>query len=251
MRFASTHALITGASRGLGAAFARALAANGHPVSLLARSADAVGIVARGIKENGGRAEPITCDVSNTASVEHAIQRAVSTLGPIGIVINNAGIVEPIAGIRDADPAAWARHIQINLIGAFNILHFAVPHLVRGCVVVNVSSGASTEPLKGRSAYCTSKAGLNMLGRIFELEEAASRGLRVHTFTPGPTDTGMHVTIREAQMNQVSSFKPAALQPVDEAATFLIWLCSDAAADLAGQFVDARDPTVRRRAGLS
>ena len=91
---------------------------------------------------------------------------------------------------------------------------------------------------------------MNMLARVFELEEGTSRGLRVHTFTPGPTDTGMHVAIRAAQMNQVPALKPATLQSVEDAATFLTWLCSDSAVDLAGQFVDARDPAIRRRAGL-
>jgi NAD(P)-dependent dehydrogenase (short-subunit alcohol dehydrogenase family) len=251
MSAAANHALITGASRGLGAAFARTLAANGHPVSLLARSEGAICDLAREIQENGGRAKAIVCDVSDPGSVKHAVRRATDTFGTIGYLINNAGIVEPVAKLIDADPRAWATHIQVNLIGAFNVLRFASAHLCRGAVVINVSSGASKEPLSGRSAYCASKAGLNMLSQVYEMEEGNVRQLRVHTFTPGPTDTGMHETIRRAPINQVSSFKPVALQPIDEAAQFLIWLCSDDASDLAGRFVDARDPTMRRRAGLA
>jgi 3-oxoacyl-[acyl-carrier protein] reductase len=247
----SPHALVTGASRGLGAAFARALAKEGHAVSLVARSTDAMERIAADIRASGGRAEIVSCDVIDAANVGKAIESSVAVLGPIGILVNNAGVVEPVSTVAASDPAAWARHIEINLIGAFNVLHHATPHLARGGVVVNVSSGASQEPFTGRSAYCSSKAGLNMLSRVFELEEAADRSIRVMTFTPGPTDTGMHATIREAPVNQSASFKAPALRPVEDAAQFLVWLCSSAAADLAGRFVDAQDPSVRQRAGLA
>lgn len=118
------HTLITGASRGLGAAVAREFAAQGHPVSLLARSTDLVEDAAREIRANGGRAEAIACDVADASSVERALRASVSAFGDIGVLVNNAGVVEPVAAVADADPDAWARHIQINLIGVFNVLHF-------------------------------------------------------------------------------------------------------------------------------
>jgi NAD(P)-dependent dehydrogenase (short-subunit alcohol dehydrogenase family) len=76
--------------------------------------------------------------------------------------------------------------------------------------------------------------GLNMLSRVFEQEEGKAHGLRVCTFTPGPTDTSMHVTIREAPINRTVSYQPQALQPAEDTARFLLRPCSDAATDLAG-----------------
>lgn len=243
------NVVITGASRGLGASFARMFASSGDRVALLARSNDATTGLADEIGRCGGEAATFLCDVTDCRSVEGAMRAVGDAFGSVDILINNAGMVDPIARIADIQPADWARHIQTNLIGAFNVLHFGLPLLGSGSVVVNVSSGASTLPVVGRSAYCAGKAGLNMLGRVLGLEEA-EQGIRVINFTPGPTDTEMHIKIRAAPINQGHSFKPQILASADDPARFLLWLCSTDAADVSGDFVSARDPALRRRAGM-
>lgn len=244
------HVLVTGASRGLGAAFARSFARDGHRVSLLARNTTSLETLAAEIRQAGGAAHYLTCDVTVATSVKSAIDRAVAGFGPINILINNAGVVEPIERIRDTEPHLWRMHIEVNLLGPFHVLHFATKNLARRSVVVNVSSGAAYEPAVGRSAYCAGKAGLNVLSRVFALEEADQLEARVFSFTPGPTQTDMQAQIRNARINRQPSFKAPPARPVEDAVAFLRWLCTDAASDLAGQFVDARDPEMRRRAGL-
>ena len=243
------HVLITGASRGLGAAFVRAFAERGHPVTLLARDEAAIHALATDLESRGLRAAAIACDVTDPAMVEKAFDHAVAKLGPLSIVVNNAGVVLPVSIIANTPPEAWADHIGVNLVGAFNVLHYAVPRLAAGAIVVNVSSGAALEPMVGRSAYCAGKAGLNMLSSVLALEEGP-RGLRVHAFTPGPSDTETHVLIRSAAAVQRIPTASRQLQPAADAARFLLWLTSDAAADLAGRFVSSRDPVLRERAGM-
>ena len=123
---------LTGASRGIGAATARHFAAKGHPLALVARNAGAVEAMAHEINAAGGKAIAIACDVGDANSVGAAVARAVKELGGLGIVINNAGIIEPIAAIVDADPDAWSRALTVNLAGPMYVMHHAVPHLTRG-----------------------------------------------------------------------------------------------------------------------
>lgn len=135
---------ITGASRGIGEATARLFAQKGHKVALLARSRVAIESLA---EEIGGLAIP--CDVADEAAVRHAVNKATTTFGGIGIVINNAGTLEPAARILDTDPSEWTRNIEVNLFGSLYVLRHAVPLLPKGGVVINVSPGAAANPLVG------------------------------------------------------------------------------------------------------
>ncbi len=101
-------ALITGASRGIGAATARELAAQGVAVVLAARSGDAVRLLAEEIEQDGGRARGVACDVSRYDDVEGAVTTCCEAFGGIDILVNNAGVIEPIARLSESDPAAWA-----------------------------------------------------------------------------------------------------------------------------------------------
>ncbi|HEX3970672.1 MAG TPA: SDR family NAD(P)-dependent oxidoreductase, partial [Stellaceae bacterium] len=126
---------ITGASRGIGAATAREFAKRGHPVALSARTKDAIEILAQEINAAGGKAVAVPGDVGDPAQVERAIAGAVQQLGGLGIVINNAGTIEPLARIADADMRQWARAMEVNLNGPIYVMHYAAPHLPRGGVV--------------------------------------------------------------------------------------------------------------------
>jgi NAD(P)-dependent dehydrogenase (short-subunit alcohol dehydrogenase family) len=251
MAEASPPVFITGASRGIGAATAREFARRGHPVALSARDANAIEKLAQEIRAVGGKAVAIPCDVGDPAQVERAIAATIAQLGGLGIVINNAGTIEPIARIADADMRQWARAMAVNLNGPVYVMHFAAPHLPRDGVVINVTSGAAERPQVGRSAYCASKAGLMIASRIFAAEESAKRGIRVIGFSPGLVDTEMNAFNRAHRMGDAGNIDVVELRPPEETARLIAWLTGPEAGDLNGQIVSARDPALRRRAGIA
>ena len=236
--------LITGASRGIGAATARLFAEKGHRVALLARSVAAIESLA---EEIGGLAIP--CDVADERAVRRSVNKAATKFGGIGLVINNAGTLEPAARILDTDPRDWTRNIEVNLFGSFYVLRHVVPLLPKGGVVINVSSGAAASPLVGWSAYSASKAGLSVLTRILAIEESEGRGIRVCGFLPGLVDTEMQAFNRTNRINEVGDLKREVLRPATEPAQIMYFLCGPEAADLNGQIVNARDGAIRARVG--
>jgi 3-oxoacyl-[acyl-carrier protein] reductase len=245
-------ALVTGASRGLGEGAARALAAAGAAVMLVARDGALVSSVARDIAAKGARAEALPCDVSNYAAIEKVVAQAKAHLGGIDILINNAGVIDPIAEVAASDPAAWAENISINLVGAYHVLRAVLPGMLTkgGGSIVNISSGAAYRPLEGWSAYCAGKAGLAMLTRSVALE-TAGKGIRIFGFSPGTIDTDMQVKIRASGMNMISRIPRADLSPVEHAVRGLIYLCTSAGDDLSGHDASMRDDAFRTRIGLN
>jgi 3-oxoacyl-[acyl-carrier protein] reductase len=244
-------ALVTGASRGLGEGAAHALAASGAAVMLVARDGAMAAAVAREIVAVGGRAEASACDVADYAAVERAVAETRGRLRGLDILVNNAGVIEPISDIAASDPAAWARNISVNLVGADNAVRAVLPGMLAGAggTIVNVSSGAAFRPLEGWSAYCSGKAGLAMLTRAVALE-TSDRGIRVFGFAPGTIDTDMQATIRASGMNAISRIPRAELSPVAHAARGLVHLCTSAGDDLIGRDVSMTDEAFRRRIGL-
>jgi NAD(P)-dependent dehydrogenase (short-subunit alcohol dehydrogenase family) len=239
-------ALVTGASRGLGEGAARALAKAGARVMLLARDGDRVQKVAREIG-----AEALACDVSDYAAVERTVSATRKRFGGLDILVNNAGVIDPIADLAASDPAVWARNIQINLIGAYNVAHAVLEGMIAsgGGTIINVSSGAAYRPLEGWSAYCAGKAGLAMMTRSIALE-TKGRGIRTFGFSPGTIDTDMQVKIRASGMNVISQIPRANLSPVEHAVRGLLYLCDSASDDLIGEDASMRDEAFRKRVGL-
>jgi NAD(P)-dependent dehydrogenase (short-subunit alcohol dehydrogenase family) len=237
---------ITGASRGIGAAAARAFAAAGARVVLLARGARDIEALAA---ETGGLALP--CDVADWTSVEGAVARAVKGFGRLDVLVNNAGQIEPISALADADPQAWARAVQVNLTGTFHGLRAAIPVMrTQGSgTIINISSGAATSPLEGWSAYCASKAGALMLTRAAHLEEAA-HGLRILGLSPGTVATDMQRVIAASGVNPVSRIAWEDHIPPEWPAKALLWMCTPEADAFLGQDVKLRDEDIRRRVGL-
>ena len=185
-------ALVTGASKGLGREFAIALARAGAAVALVARSASGLQETATSIEAAGGRAVTLTCDVVDQISVKATVDEAERLLGPIDIVINNAGVVGPSGPDWELDPAEWWRVIEVNLSGQFYFAHAAMPGMVargRGRVV-NVSSHAAGFASAGFSAYCASKAALTLWTECLA-GSAAEHGVSVMAYTPGTVKTDM------------------------------------------------------------
>ena len=244
--------IVTGASRGIGEAAALALGKEGATLELTARDGALTAKVAEAINAAGGKATAKACDVSDYSAVDALAASTVSQFGRIDAVINNAGVIEPIATVAESDPAAWARNIEINLIGAFNVVRAILPRMIAagGGTIVNVSSGAAARPLEGWSAYCTGKAGMMMLTRAIALENA-DNGIRVFGFRPGTTDTDMQVTIRASGMNIISKIPREKLTPVAHPAAAIVYLCTPAADDLNGQEFALGDEPFRARLNLS
>src|SRR5262245_12208739 len=244
-------ALVTGASRGLGEGAARALGQAGAAVMLAARDGGLAAKVAGDISGKGGRAEAAACDVSDHAAVQRLVAETKKRLGRIDILINNAGVIEPIAEVATSDAAAWAASISINLTGAYYALRAVLPDMLAqgGGTIVNVSSGAAYRPLEGWSAYCAGKAGLAMVMRSIALE-TAGKAIRVFGFSPGTIDTDMQVKIRASGINPISRIPRADLLPVEHAVRGLIYLCTPASDDLIGQDASMRDEAFRKRIGL-
>jgi len=244
-------AIVTGASRGIGAAAALALGEAGASVMLAARSLAQAEANAQTIAAAGGTALATQCDVSDHAACQRLVRETAQRLGPPDILVNNAGIIEPIGMLGATDPKGWARSIEINLIGAYYAICAVLPGMLergRGDIV-NVSSGAALRPLEGWSAYCAGKAGLAMLTRSIDLEHRAG-GIRVFGFQPGTTDTDMQVAIRASGVNVISQIPREQLTPVAHPARAIVYLCTQAADDLAGKEFSLRDEEFQRRIGL-
>ena len=244
-------ALVTGASRGLGEGAARALAKAGAAVILVARNGGLAGKVAGDIAAKGARVEGLACDVSDYAAIQRLVGDIKARLGGIEILVNNAGVIEPIAEVATSDPRTWADNITINLVGAYHVIRAVLPEMLAkgGGTIINVSSGAAYRPLEGWSAYCSGKAGLAMLTRAVELE-TKGHGIRVFGFSPGTIDTDMQVKIRASGMNMISKIPRGDLSPVEHAVRGLVHLCTAAADDLVGQDASMRDEPFRKRIGL-
>ena len=244
-------AILTGASRGLGAATAAALAGQGVKLALLARNQESLAAVADHARRAGSEAVALACDVSDGAACAQAVAEAERRLGPIDILINNAGVIEPIGRLADTDGAAWARNISINLVGAYNMMRAVLPAMARRKrgVVIDISSGAAHRALEGWSAYCAAKAGLAMLTQAAALEYGP-HGVRIIGLSPGTIDTDMQGAIRASGINMVSKIPRSQLAPAEHAARAIVYLCGEAAADLAGGEASLRDPDFRRRVGL-
>ena len=245
-------AIVTGASRGIGAEAALALADAGASVMLAARDAGQIEANAQRIKAAGGNADSMACDVSDYAACQQLVKKTARRFGPVDVLVNNAGVIEPISVIANTDPTEWARSIQINLIGAYYAIRAVLPAMLqRGHgTVINVSSGAALRPQEGWSAYCSGKAGLAMVTRSIQLEHRAA-GIRVFGFQPGTTDTDMQVLIRASGINPVSKIPREQLTPVAHPARAIVYLCTQDADDLAGKEFSLRDDDFRRRIGLA
>ena len=250
--FAGKVAIVTGGSRGIGAAAAKVLAGAGASVVIVARDGKAAEGTAEAIAAVGGQACCLPCDVADHGAVEAMVGETLQRFGKPDILVNNAGVIEPIGALAQSDPAAWARNININLIGAYNVVRAVLPHMLAngGGTIINLSSGAAHRPLEGWSAYCSAKAGLAMLTEALARESAQSE-LRVFGLSPGVIDTDMQATIRASGINRVSEIPRASLAPAEHPAAAILYLCTNAADDLIGKEVTLLDPEFRRRIGLA
>ncbi|MGR3466964.1 MAG: SDR family oxidoreductase [Shimia sp.] len=243
-------AIVTGASRGIGAATARHLATLGAHVILAARSEDDISRIAREIEGASGNATAIACDVADPAAVE-ALVGAAAQLGGPDILVNNAGLIDPIARIEDSDPAAWTQIVDVNLKGVYYGMRFAgAAMLAKGAgTIVNISSGAATGALEGWSHYCATKAAVLSLTKCGH-KEWGGKGVTVVGLSPGTVATEMQVQIKASGINPVSQLDPGVHIPPDWVARGIAYLCSAEGAKYAGSDFSLKTDEGRAAVGL-
>ena len=184
-------AVITGASRGIGAGIARLAHAEGLNVALCSRGEPA-------LRDDGDRVLAVRADVTDPAAMDDLAQRAVARFGGIDLWINNAGVLAPIGMLRELDSAEVKAHLEINVLGVFHGTRAFARHVRtsgRGGVLINISSGAARHGFAGWSAYCASKAAVDLMTESVAIEEKDA-GLRAHAVAPGIIDTAMQELIR-------------------------------------------------------
>lgn len=192
---AGRTAVVTGASRGLGAGLAEDFAARGLTLGLCARSRPTLAAGEHVVAES--------VDVRDASAMRSFARRVEERFGVIDLWINNAGVLDPIQPLRDIDVEAFRSHIDVNLTGVFVGTQLYAEHVRRhgSGVLINISSGAALHGYAGWGPYCASKAGVDRLTECVALEEAAS-GLRAHAVAPGIVDTDMQRLIRDCTPEQ-------------------------------------------------
>jgi NAD(P)-dependent dehydrogenase (short-subunit alcohol dehydrogenase family) len=230
--------LVTGASRGIGAAVAKALAAEGHAVAVNYVAGEAAANeVVRAIEQAGGRAIAVQADTASEADVLRLFETVEAELGPLTGLVNNAGVHGPRKRVDEQEDADIARVLDVNVRGYFLCAREAVKrmstkHGGQGGVIVNVSSGAANLGSPGQGVlYATSKGAVNSL-TIGLSQEVAGEGIRVNTVAPGMTDTDMPGADRlEKQAKLIPMGRVAMPEEIAEA---VVWLMSDKASYVAG-----------------
>ena len=240
--------LITGASRGIGESAARIFAEAGANVVLTARSAGALEARAA---EIGEKALAVACDVADYDQVAAAVAAAVARFGGLDVLINNAGVVEPISHLDQSVPADWGQVIDINLKGVYHGMRAAMPVMeaAGGGSILTISSGAAHGPVEAWSHYCASKAAVNMLTRCVD-KEARDKGIRAIGLSPGTVATQMQREIKASGINPVSQLDWSDHIPPEWPAKCLLWMCGAEADDWLGDEISLRDEDIRRKVGL-
>lgn len=243
--------IVTGASRGIGAAAARYLADKGANVVLAARSATEIDAIAAEIIAIGRAATAIPCDVSRFDDVAELVRKTVASYGSLDVLVNNAGLIDPIARLEDSDPEAWSQVVDVNLKGVYYCLRAALPEMKKsgGGTVINISSGAATGALEGWSHDCATKAAVLSLTRCAD-KELAGQGIRVVGLSPGTVATDMQTAIRASGINPVSQLDPSAHIPPEWVAQGIGFLCGPGGAEFAGTDFSLKTAEGRARAGL-
>jgi 3-oxoacyl-[acyl-carrier protein] reductase len=184
-------AMVTGGSRGIGLAIARALVADGVQVAVTGRSDAHLSAARPKIEAAGpGSVETLQADVRRHDDIKRAIDATVARFGGLDILVNNAGI-GIFSDIASMTPEQWSEVIDTNLTGVFNACQSALPHLRRrgGGFIINISSLAGKNPFEKAAAYCASKAGLNAFSEAL-MQELRYDNIRVSYVLPGSVATG-------------------------------------------------------------
>ncbi|MHA6757138.1 3-oxoacyl-ACP reductase family protein [Streptacidiphilus sp. PAMC 29251] len=232
-------ALVTGGSRGIGAAIARQLAAAGHPVAVAHRdSAVQAKQLADEIADQGGTCLVVRADISDPADIEALFTTVRKELGPVTVLVNNAGMLRDRLLI-DMDEADWDISLRTNLTGPFHCTRLAVPDMLtaRWGRIVNVASVAAVTGPAGQANYAAAKAGLLGLTRS-TARELATRGVTCNAVLPGLVDTAIIAHLDAPRRDQLRHQIPLGrLGTPEQVASMVTYLCSDLAGYVTGAII--------------
>jgi len=231
--FAGKTILVTGAGKGMGAELVRILHANGARVFAGVHKADTVEEAPSGVTQ-------LALDVTRQDEVDAALSRIAREAGRLDGLVNNAGTMSAIGPYAALSPEALAQALDVNVTGVHRVTLAALPLLRQSHGrIVNAGTGAATTALEGWTAYCSSKAGMQMLTRMMALE-LAPEGIQAFFLGIPPTDTAMQDQIRGSGINPISKIPKQDLYPAAIPATCMAWLCSDAAKAVTEVLLDVR-----------
>jgi 2-hydroxycyclohexanecarboxyl-CoA dehydrogenase len=200
-RFKEQTVVVTGGGGGIGGATCRRFGAEGARVAVFDLNLEAAEKVAAAIRAGGGTAEAIKCDITDRASVDAAVAAAQANLGPIDVLVNNAGwdVFKPFT---KTEPAMWDKLIAINLTGALHMHHAVLPGMAarRSGRIVNIASDAARVGSSGEAVYAACKGGLVAFSKTIAREHAR-HGITVNVVCPGPTDTALFADYRSGAGN--------------------------------------------------
>lgn len=240
------HALITGASRGLGRSIAREFWSCGASLALVARNAAALGQLAVELGHRGIQTiESIPADLSDPCAPAAVVDRLRQKWDHLDALVNNAAITGPIGRVWDNDWAQWQEAIQVNLMAPVALCRLCVPWMSRGGAIVNLSGGGATSARANFSAYGTAKAALVRFTETLAIE-VADLGIRVNAMSPGILNTDMvDAVLRAGPQNagedyaRVLEVKQKGGESPERAAALAYYLASPASAGISGRLISA------------
>lgn len=234
----SRVAIVTGASRGIGAAIAKRLAKDGISVvvNYASNPADAESVV-REIMASGGKAYAVLADIADPVAVEALFDQTEMAFGGIDILVNNAGVIQPgMVPLKDTDDELYQRIFSINTQGTFNTLRLAATRLREGGRIVNFSTSVIGMALPGYSVYAASKAAVEVFTQIFS-KELRGRRISVNAIAPGPTATSLFFNGKSDELIEKLTLQPPLerLGTPDDIAAAVAFLVSEEGAWVNGQ----------------
>lgn len=227
-------ALVTGGSRGIGEAIARAYARAGASVAIVSRKRENGQPVADAINRDGGKAMALACHTGDRAQIAAAIAEVVAAFGGLDIVVNNAATNPQFGALLDATDEMWDKTLQVNVKGYFTVAQIAVPHLLKrgGGKIINIASIAGLSPGRNMGVYSVSKAAVLMLTQALA-QELGPQGIQVNAIAPGViqtkfsaalwTDTALasSVTVKSGRIGQPEDLEGVALLLASSASNYI------------------------------
>jgi NAD(P)-dependent dehydrogenase (short-subunit alcohol dehydrogenase family) len=250
--FTDRVALVTGGSRGLGLAFAQALARAGAVVALVARSENELRGAAQTIEQAGGHVLAFPADVTDRRAVEKVIAEVERQLGHIDLLVNSAGVFRALGPIAEVDSDEWWREIEINVRGTYLCTRTVLPGMLASQHgrIINLVSAAGLKSLPTTSAYCVSKTAVIRLTESLALENS-DQGIRVFAMHPGTVRTPMSdYAVQSDEVKRRAPFvqqwfqqlyRDGADTPIERSVELMLTLASGKADTLSGRFIDIDD----------